>query len=330
MAGVEKLTVAVTGPTGTFGAGLIPLLQEDVAIGRIVGVARRPFDPARRGWTKMEYREGDVRDPAALADAFAGADVVVHLAFNLTGNAPREELRAINVAGTLNAFRAAGEAGAERFVYASSVAAYGFHPDNPIGMTEDWPVRGAEQLFYSQEKAEIEQLLHDARAEHPQLDLYLLRPCIVVGPDAMGAKEVLPGPLASLGRGLAGVLSKLPLPLFSVPLPVPVQFVHQDDVGQAFMRCIAGDGPPGPYNLAGDGVLAGDEVVRELGLTPLPIPSAVTKAAAGAVARVPLAPPSVQWAEAMTHPSIMDTTRAKRELGWTPRYSSLEALRDTL
>ncbi len=330
MAGVEKLTVAVTGPTGTFGAGLIPLLQEDVTIGRIVGVARRPFDPARRGWTKMEYREGDVRDPAALADAFAGADVVVHLAFNLTGNAPREELRAINVGGTLNAFRAAGEAGAERFVYASSVAAYGFHPDNPIGMTEDWPVRGAEQLFYSQEKAEIEQLLHDARAEHPQLDLYLLRPCIVVGPDAMGAKEVLPGPLASLGRGLAGVLSKLPLPLFSVPLPVPVQFVHQDDVGQAFMHCIAGDGPPGPYNLAGDGVLAGDEVVREFGLTPLPIPSAVTKAAAGAVARVPLAPPSVQWAEAMTHPSIMDTTRAKRELGWAPRYSSLEALRDTL
>lgn len=330
MAGVEKLTVAVTGPTGTFGAGLIPLLQEDVAIGRIVGVARRPFDPTGRGWTKMEYREGDVRDPAALEDAFAGADVVVHLAFNLTGNAPREELRAINVGGTLNAFRAAGEAGAERFVYASSVAAYGFHPDNPIGMTEDWPVRGAEQLFYSQEKAEIEQRLHGARAEHPQLDLYLLRPCIVVGPDAMGAKEVLPGPLASLGRGLAGVLSKLPLPLCSVPLPVPVQFVHQDDVGQAFMRCIAGDGPPGPYNLAGDGVLAGDEVVRELGLTPLPMPSAVTKAVAGAVARAPLAPPSVQWAEAMTHPSIMDTTRAKRELGWAPRYSSLEALRDTL
>ena len=47
------LTVAVTGPTGTFGAGLVPLLQEDARIARIVGIARRPFDPASRGWAKM-------------------------------------------------------------------------------------------------------------------------------------------------------------------------------------------------------------------------------------------------------------------------------------
>ncbi len=137
----RELTVAVTGPTGTFGFGLLPLLQADDRVARIVGIARRPFDPAGFGWTKLEYRSGDVRDPAALLDAFAGADVVVHLAFLITGAASAEVIRAVNVDGTLNAFRAAAEAGARRFVYASSVAAYGFHPDNPVGMTEDWPVR---------------------------------------------------------------------------------------------------------------------------------------------------------------------------------------------
>src|SRR3712207_926763 len=152
-------TVAVTGPTGTFGFGLMPLLQADDRIGRIVGIARRPFDPARHGWTKMEYRRGDVRDADALAEAFAGADVAVHLAFMITGSASRAATRAINVEGTLNTFRAAAAAGARRFVYASSVAAYGFHPDNPEGMTEDWPVRPAARLFYAQEKAEIEGLL---------------------------------------------------------------------------------------------------------------------------------------------------------------------------
>ena len=81
----ESLTVAVTGPTGTFGFGLMPLLEADERVGRVVGIARRPFDPAEHGWTKMEYRRGDVRDPAALAQAFAGADVVVHLAFLITG-----------------------------------------------------------------------------------------------------------------------------------------------------------------------------------------------------------------------------------------------------
>src|SRR3954454_22053690 len=114
----SNLTVAVTGPTGTFGFGLMPLLQNDERIERIVGIARRSFDPAEHGWTKMEYRRGDVRDVKALAEAFAGADVVVHLAFMITGAAPRETIRAINVEGTLNAFRGAAEAGAERFVYA--------------------------------------------------------------------------------------------------------------------------------------------------------------------------------------------------------------------
>src|SRR5919204_3896187 len=75
MSGERELTVAVTGPTGTFGFGLMPLLQADDRVARIVGIARRPFDPAGYGWTKLEYRRGDVRDPAALRGAFAGADV---------------------------------------------------------------------------------------------------------------------------------------------------------------------------------------------------------------------------------------------------------------
>src|ERR687894_2620031 len=143
----SDLTVAVTGPTGTFGNGFVPPLQADDRVKRIVGIARRPFDPAEHGWGKMEYRRGDVRDPGALEQAFAGADVVVHLAFMITGNASRQTTRAINVDGTLNTFRAAADAGARRFVYASSVAAYGWHDDNPERLTEDWPVRPASRLF---------------------------------------------------------------------------------------------------------------------------------------------------------------------------------------
>jgi nucleoside-diphosphate-sugar epimerase len=102
MASGKRLTVAVTGPTGTFGAGLVPLLQQDQRIDAVVGIARRPFDPTERGWTKMRYRQGDVRDPAALEEAFRGADVVVHLAFLITGAAPRATIRAVNIEGTLN------------------------------------------------------------------------------------------------------------------------------------------------------------------------------------------------------------------------------------
>src|SRR3954467_5979747 len=151
----------------------MPLLQADERIGKIVGIARRPFDPKAEGWSTMEYRPGDVRDPAALEGGFRDADAVVHLAFMITGTASRETIKAINVEGTLNTFRAAAAAGAKRFVYASSVAAYGFHADNPVGMTEDWPTRPADLLFYAQEKAEIEQLLGDEAAAHPGTALYL-------------------------------------------------------------------------------------------------------------------------------------------------------------
>jgi len=93
--GEKDLTVAVTGPTGTFGFGLIPQLQADDRVARIVGIARRPFDPAAYGWTKMEYRRGDVRDTKALHDAFSHADVVVHLAFMVTGAASGAAIRSI-------------------------------------------------------------------------------------------------------------------------------------------------------------------------------------------------------------------------------------------
>jgi nucleoside-diphosphate-sugar epimerase len=321
------LTVAVTGPTGTFGFGLMPFLQADERVARIIGIARRPFDPSEQGWTKMEYRRGDVRDEAVLKEAFTGADVVVHLAFLVVGGSS-DQTRAINVEGTLNVFRAAAAAGVKRFVYASSVAAYGFHRDNPIGMTEDWPTRPAERLFYSKEKAELEQLLHDEAAAHPELALYLLRPHIVVGPHTVGGKQ-LPGLPSALTRRLNGRLPRVPVPVPVVVPDLPLQLVHEDDVGQALLLCVVGSGPPGAYNIAGDGVLSAVDVAREIGLRPIRVPAGPMRAVARALTRLPL-PGSAGWVEVATHPAIMDTTRAKTELGWKPRYTGIEALRDTL
>jgi nucleoside-diphosphate-sugar epimerase len=328
----SDLVVAVTGPTGTFGFGLLPLLEADQRVDRVVGVARRPFDPDQHGWTKMTYRRGDVRDRAALEQAFRGADVVVHLAFLITGAASRSTTRAINVDGSVNALRAAAAAGARRFVFASSVAAYGFHADNPVGMTESWPVRPAARLFYAQEKAELERLLTEEAARHRGLGLYLLRPSIVLGPHTVGGKDLLPGPLAALAGRIAAGVSRLPVAL-PAPVPrLPVQLVHEDDVGQALLLCIVGAGPPGAYNIAGDGVLSSTDVVRALGLAPVPVPGRLARAPARAItalAALPFVPATLGWVEVVTHPAVMDTTKAKRELGWRPRHTGLEALRAT-
>ena len=169
-----------------------------------------------------------------------------------------------------------------------------------------------------------------SRGAHPELDVYVLRPPVVVGPHAVGAKNVLPDLLEPIGRRLARLVRSLPVGL-PIPVPrLPMQFIHEEDVAQALLLCIVGRGPAGTYNITGDGVLTADEVARELGLAPLPVPTAPVQTAARAVARIPFAPPLAEWAEAASHPAIMDASKAKRELGWSPRYTSLEALRDAL
>ena len=327
MAGGAGLTVAVTGPTGTFGRALMPLLQEDERVARVIGIARRPFDPAEHGWTKMEYRRGDVRDPGVLRAAFDGADVVVHLAFLILSGG-KQTTQAINVEGTLNAFRAAAAAGAARFVYASSIAAYGFHRDNPIGIREEWATRPAERLFYAQEKAELEHLLQQEAARHPDTALYLLRPPIVLGPDAVGAKVTLPALFDPVLRGAGVALRHLPgLPVLTPDLPL--QLIHQDDVAEALRLCIVGAGAPGAYNIAADDVVSVVDVARELGLRPVPVPGGIVAAMARVVAKLPYLPSAAQWVEALSHPAIMDTTKAKAELGWKPRHTAIDSLRST-
>ena len=331
---MTDLTVAVTGPTGTFGFGLMPLLQDDRGSRRIVGIARRPFDPAEHGWTKMAYRQGDVRDPDALEQAFAGADVVVHLAFMITGNASRDTIRAINVEGTLNAFRAAAAAGAKRFVYASSVAAYGFHRDNPVGMTEEWPVRPGRPPVLRAGEGGDRAAARRGGGRAPRA-----RPLPAAPADrARPARRRAPRSPARAARGrsargLAGSSAARPSRCPCSPRRCRCSSSTRTTSGRRSCCASSAPAPPGAYNITGDGVLTGARGGARARPAPVPIPAALVQRAARAVAGVPtagFAPPATEWVEALSHPAIMDAGKAKRELGWTPRYTSAEALRDTL
>src|SRR5919202_6810309 len=98
----EGLTVAVTGPTGDIGRAFLRALDRSRGVGRVLGMARRPFDPAELGLKKTEYRRGDVLDRAAVDALAEEADVLVHLAFIILGG--RDETRRVNLIGSRNAF----------------------------------------------------------------------------------------------------------------------------------------------------------------------------------------------------------------------------------
>jgi UDP-glucose 4-epimerase len=324
------LAVAVTGPTGEIGKPLLEELERRAEVGSVLGMARRPFDPSEEGWEKVAYRRGDILDRGALAALFDGVDVAVHLAFAIFGS--REETRQVNLQGTRNVFETAIKAGVKRLVYASSVAAYGFHPENPQPLGEDVPARGSDGFYYSRQKAELEDLL-DELLEGSDVEAYVFRPCIVAGPRAtmlieQTVEAVRVGdPLPLLRRGV----EKLPLVAPILPDPgTPLQLVHHDDVAQAMAAAICGDGPPGVYNLAGEGEVQVRDIARALGWRWVPVPRPAVSISTSAARRLSFASPKLEWAIAADTPVLMDTGKARRDLGWRPQHPAEETLRETV
>jgi nucleoside-diphosphate-sugar epimerase len=327
----DGLTVAVTGPTGDIGRSLLAALDRSSRVGRVVGMARRPFDPAEHGWSKVEYRQGDVLDRASLDALVADADVVVHLAFLIFGD--REESRQVNLQGSRNVFEATVAAGAKRLIYTSSIAAYGFHPDNPEILREQDEPRGTDDFYYSAQKAELEALVWKT-VEGSGVDTYVFRPCIVAGPDALLlidsiAKQFQLGGRLPVERE---VLRALPFAAPLLPDPgVPIQLVHHDDCAEALLAAAEGRGPAGIYNIAGPGTITMKDLAQELGWRSLPVPPVAVRAGAKLIARLgDLLPQDFAWINGVSRPVTMDATKALRELEWFPRYDARETLEETV
>jgi len=317
------LSVAVTGPTGEIGLSAVTALEREPAVEKIVGMARRPFDPTTHGWTKTTYQQGDILDRDAVDALVANADVVVHLAFVIMGT--REESARVNLAGTRNVFEATVAAERpRRLVYTSSVAAYGYHADNPVPLTEDVPPRGSPEHYYSEQKAACEAVLADV-TEGSSLEVFILRPCIVAGPKAPALADAmpwnqLPAPLRRVTKAVPVLKPVVPDPGF------PLQLVHHDDVASAIALAVTAPAPPGAYNIAGDGLVTVSDVAKSLGGRPVRVPKAAASAASAAIARLPFVPSELEWLHVARTSVVMDTTKAKRDLGWTPTYSSEETL----
>jgi UDP-glucose 4-epimerase len=320
------LTVAVTGPTGEIGTSVVRALEHEDRVDRVLGMARRPFDPASLGWRKTEYRQGEVLERAAVEAFVADADVVVHLAYLIVGS--RQESQRINLTGTRNVLEATVSADRpRRLVYTSSLAAYGYHADNPVPLTEDVPTRGSPEHYYSAQKAACEALLRETTVG-TDLQVYVLRPCIVAGPEATLLVRSLPWRRAAehlpdTARRMLGRIPVLPV----LPDPgVRFQLIHHDDVATAVCLAVVGAGPPGAYNLAGDGEVTPSEFARALGGYAIPVPGALVGLTSKLVERLPFLSAEVEWVHAARQPMLMDTTKARRQLGWAPAHTAHETL----
>jgi nucleoside-diphosphate-sugar epimerase len=314
------LRVVVTGATGNVGTSLLAALAADERVESIVGVARRL--PASTP-PKVQWRSADITS-ADLVPLFRGADAVVHLAWLIQPSRDLQTLRATNVDGSARVFRATADAGVPALVYASSVGAYSPGPKDRR-VDESWPTDGIPTSFYARHKAEVERLLDRVERDHPQLRVVRLRPGLIFKREAASEiRRLFAGPLLP-GRLLHPRL----IPIVPDVPRLRFQAVHSLDVGDAYRLAVVGDAR-GPYNIAAEPVLDPAELGRLLGARPVPVPAAALRGAAALTWRLRLQPSPPGWVDMALSVPLLDVTRAREELGWTPRRSSGDALLDLL
>jgi UDP-glucose 4-epimerase len=314
------MRIVVVGATGNVGTSVLRSLADEPAVDSILGVARRL--PAL-GYPKTDWAQADVsRDE--LGPIFSGADVVVHLAWLIQPGRDEATLRATNVDGSARVFEAAAATGVPALVYASSVGAYSPGPKDRR-VDESWPTQGIESSFYSRHKAEVERLLDRFEQETPSTRVVRLRPGLIFKREAAtGIRRLFAGPF-------------LPSPLVRREL-IPVvprterlvfQAVHSADVGDAY-RLAALAEVKGPINVAAEPVLDSDELARVMSARPIPVHPGLLRAGAALSYRLHLQPSEPGWLDMGLAVPLMDTTRARGELGWEPRRGADEALRELL
>jgi nucleoside-diphosphate-sugar epimerase len=308
--------IAVTGATGNVGTSVLAALAQDSAVTSIVGIARRKPTVAL---AKVEWRSADVVCDD-LVPLFRGADAVVHLTWVVQPNHREAEMRAVNVDGTRRVHQAVAAAGVPVLIQESAFGAYsGGAGDRPVD--ESWPTDGIPSSWYSRQKAEVERALDVFADEHPYIRLVRFRSALTLKREAGAqAHRLYGGPLLLRALVRPGRVPFVP----DVP-GVRIQAVHSADVGDAYRRAVVGD-VRGPFNLAAEPVLTPVSVAAAIGSRRMTVPAQVMRAAVHASWVLRLQPTSPDWLDLMIQPPLLDTTRARVELGWTPAHSATDAL----
>jgi UDP-glucose 4-epimerase len=314
------MKVVVVGASGNVGTSLLRSLADEPEVESVLGLARRV--PERR-FPKVEWRPVDIsRDE--LAPHLEGADAVVHLAWLIQPSRDLATLRATNVDGSARLLHAVVAAKVPALVYASSVGAYSPGPKDRR-VDESWPTDGVASSFYSRHKAEVERLLDRFEREAPTVRTVRIRPGLIFKREAAAEiRRLFAGPLLPGSLLRPGLIPVLP-----VPERLRFQAVHSYDVGDAYRLAVVGDAR-GAFNIATEPVLDREELGKVLDARSVRLPPAVLRGGAAVTWRLRLQPSEPGWVDMALAVPLMNTRRAREELGWEPSRSSTDALRELL
>ena len=315
------MRVVVVGATGNIGTSVLRSLEKEESVESVLGLARR-----LPGLTmpKVEWASVDVVTDD-LVPYMRGADAVVLLAWIIQPSRDLNKQWMINVEGSMRVARAAKEAGVPALLYASSVGAYSPGPKDRR-VDESWPTGGTPTSYYARHKAEVERRLDRFEREAPDVRIVRMRPGLVFKKEAaQGIRRLFAGPFLPSPLVRTDLINAIP----DIP-NLRGQIIHSYDVGEAFRLAIVNDEARGAFNLATEPVLDPEELGRILGARQVPVSAQVARAGARLSWQLRIQPVSEGWLDMAMSIPVMDTGRARQELGWTPERSADEALLDLL
>ncbi|MEU6510270.1 NAD-dependent epimerase/dehydratase family protein [Streptomyces sp. NPDC046942] len=316
------IRVVVVGATGNVGTSVVQTLGADPQIASILGLARRlpQWSPPKTRWASVDIAD----DTTDLAGHFAGADAVVHLAWLFQPTHHPATTWRTNVQGSVRVFDAAATATVPALIYTSFVGAYSPGPKDRA-VDELWPTDGWPESTLCQEKAYVERVLDTFELQHPEIRVVRMRPGFMFKREAACEQHRLfRGPLIPKRLTRPERMPAIP----AIP-GMRYQALHTDDAAEAFRQAIV-RAVHGAFNLAAEPVVDAPMLAEMFDARTIPMPGRPVRAAVSAAWRTHLlrTPPSLF--DAVLHFPIMDTSRAQRELEWTPRYTVQEALREWL
>jgi UDP-glucose 4-epimerase len=243
MGDLKGQRVLVTGGGGFVGVPTVRALLAEEAEVRVLDL-----NPDALSGLDCEVLQGSITDPVAVKSACEGVHLLAHLAVLPLTAANTEVHQAfdINVLGSFNVFRAAGETGVERVVYSSASSAYG--PTDSVPIRDDHPLHPV--AFYPATKAAGEMLLRGLAGTYGY-EYMILRYMNVYGPGQRAG--VVPAVARALVEGRSPTLTGDGSQAFD--------FVHIDDCAQANVLALTAPSAGAALNVgSGDAASLNDVV----------------------------------------------------------------------
>jgi nucleoside-diphosphate-sugar epimerase len=305
---------AISGGAGFLGLHLARRLLAEGHEVRSLDVV--PLDEP--GLDVQEVR-GDIRDEAAAGELVDGARILVHAAAALPIRGGRDEIRSVNVDGTLTLLSAASLAGVRRVVFISSTAVYGVPEKHPI--EEKDPLDGVGN--YGESKIEAEEVCRAFMRRG--LDCVIVRPKTFIGPERLGVFEILFDWIRE-GRRIY-VLGDGSNRYQLLAVEDLVDAIVRSASRRAAAWATINVGAKEFGTVRSDLQALIDHARSSSRVTPIPVRPAELVLRGLELARLS---PLVEWHYKTAHrDSFVDVSRAEELLGWRPRRSNAEALIET-